>query len=154
MIAQLSETVVDLLVSGDTKFAEDAAFELLDELTPIGEPDVPRGSHSLCVLFEAVALGLGEILDAPSMVIDEIIGDEIKGYRALAVGAKALLRAAVNLSLKPATAPLEVVYVQACGLAVMLCPNTKTHTSLEKNCTPTAARALIAEAWTNGPHLP
>lgn len=143
LVAQLSEAVLDLMLNGTDEAVQDAAFALIDELTPPGETKIPRRSHALCLLFEAVAVGLQSLLDVPSKIVDEVVSDELGGSRVLAACARALLTTAINAALQPATAPLKVVHVQACVLAIALCPDTVRHASLEMSCAPTAARAAV-----------
>lgn len=144
-----SETVIDLVLEGtDAKDAvRDAVVDLLLGLTPPGQVGTPGGLHALCSLFEAVAVALRGFLDAPSSVIDAAVGEQIDGSRILARAAKLLLKTAARVAMQPATAPLEVIYVQVCGLAIALCPDAQKHRSLNTTCAPDITRKLAAEAW-------
>jgi hypothetical protein len=111
----------------------DAAFDLIDALTPPGD-HVPRTGHVLCELFEQVAVGLQTIIDAPGTIIRELVGDTVAGSRVVAAAAQVLLKRAVTLAASGLFAPLTALHLKACALALALCPDESAHPSLDKNC--------------------
>lgn len=146
LIAQLSESVVDLMLSPPDGRLRDATFDLIDALTPTGDARIPRSGHVLCQLFEQVALGLQRIIDVPGAVIDELVGEEVAGSRILAACVKVLLKRAVQVAMENAMAPLVVLHLNACICALTFCPASEKHRSLEENCTMPLVRDRLSRA--------
>ncbi len=90
--------------------------------------------HVVCKLFEEMALGLQTLIDAPDTAIDALVGDRVAGSRILAAALRVLLKRAVKMAAAPLVAHLTLLHVQACALAVALCPDDRAHPSLATNC--------------------
>ena len=139
-IGDLSEKVIALLLEKSEDRARAAAFELMDAIRPPGKP-APRNGHWLCVLFEEFAVGVQRLIDTPNMLIDQLVGDMVRGEEVIASAVRALLKHAVQLALENQLAPLRVLHLQACVCAVAFCPDPGKHSSLEKNCVIPLAKA-------------
>lgn len=134
LVSDLSEQVIDLMLTAPKDRVEAATNKLLDALEPAGGR-VSRGGHFLCELFEEVAVGLQAILDTPSVIIDQLVGTKVAGSPILAAAARVLLKRVVALAATGGLlAGLVALHIKACLLALAFCPDNDGHKSLEKNC--------------------
>lgn len=149
LIGNLSEQVLELMLTDSEDQIRDATFDLIDALTPTGE-HVPNGGHVLCHLFEQVAVGLQCIIAAPSAIIDDLVSDTVAGSRIVAIAARVLLKRAVQLAASGLLAPLDTMHLKACTVALAFCPNTNAHDSLNRNCSLPLMYALLDPAESGG----
>lgn len=133
LIEDLSEEILELMLTDSEDRIRDAAFDLIEALTPFDER-VPNGEHVLCELFEQVAVGLQSYIAAPGAIIDNLVSDTVAGSRIVAAAVRVLLKRAVQLATSGLLAPLVTLHLKACFLALAFCPGTNAHGSLERNC--------------------
>lgn len=123
----LAEKVLELaLADDDIDRIWDTTFLLLDAVAPPGRRVVRRG-HVLCVLFEDAAVALEELINAPGNVAAKLAAASINGPTILAVAVKVLVKQAIKLALAQATAPLSLIRLKLCFLALAFCPDDTKH---------------------------
>ncbi|WP_131881593.1 MULTISPECIES: hypothetical protein [unclassified Curtobacterium] len=130
-IDDLSDQVLSLMLTAPDARVKTATIDLITALTPSSETP-PKGNHLLCVLFEHVAIGLSELIDAPNAVIRTVVGSKVGGSRILASVVRVLLIRAMA-AVGP-MAPLLPIRLKACALAIAFCPDQNNHRSLDKTC--------------------
>lgn len=123
----LAEKVLDFaLADNDLDRAWDTTYLLLDAVAPAGTRVVRRG-HVLCVLFEDAAVALEELMNAPGNLTAKLVAASIKGSTIVAVAVKVLVKQAIKLALAQATAPLSLIRLKLCFLALAFCPDDTRH---------------------------
>lgn len=130
----LAEDIVELIISDDPAGEiTSLVLDLLEEAD--GGPDGgQRGEHLFCDFFEEVACALRDLLELPSDVIDAAISERYGANGALVFLLRALVKRAIVPASEAALAPLLVLHVKVCCLAIALCPDEDEHPSLKKNC--------------------
>lgn len=141
-IGELSENVLALMSQAPSDRLRDATFDLIGALAP-STTTVPGSAHLLCQFFEEFAVGVQDIIDVPSIAINQIVGKTVAGSLIVAAAVRALLKQVVQLGIANPMAPLHALHLQACLCAVFFCPDTGAHPSLEPNCAIPVAQAAL-----------
>lgn len=93
--------------------------------------------HTLCLLFEDIAVALKEAMDAgPDLVAKMLDASSLPPL--LKAVAKVLMRKAAEIAIKGLTTQVELLRINACALALVFCPDPAGHRShqgdLDTNC--------------------
>jgi hypothetical protein len=148
--------LLDLALTKDAERAREIGLTLMEEIaSESGDAGVNKSKlcdlftdHLLCLLFEDIAVALKGLTDAVPDLVDDLI-EEAALPPLLKAVMKVLLKKAASIAMKGVTAPVEILRIKACALAIAFCPDVNNHAShkgnLDENCAVPFAAAVTEQ---------
>jgi hypothetical protein len=156
-IEEWGTTLLELALTEDDERAREIGLTLMAKAaSESGDAGVDKSElcdlftdHLFCLLFEDIAVALKGLTDAVPGLVNELVDESALPPLIKAV-VKVLLSRAASIAMKGVTAPVEILRIKACALAIAFCPDVNNHPShkgnLNENCAEPFAAAVTEQA--------